>query len=59
MVSFAHEMGQLNTLAGRNQQLFELLARYLDEKDFATKNEAFNPFAILREMEASDRKAAQ
>lgn len=59
MVSFAHEMGQLNTLAGRNQQLSELLARYLDEKDFATKNEAFNPFAILRDMEASDRKAAQ
>lgn len=59
MVSFAHEMGQLNTLAGRNQQLSELLTRYLNEKDFATKNEAFNPFAILRDMEASDRKAAQ
>lgn len=59
MVSFAHEMGQLNTLAGRNQQLAALLARHLDEKDFANKNEAFNPFAILRDMEASDRKAAQ
>jgi signal transduction histidine kinase len=59
MVSFAHEMGQLNTLAGRNQQLAALLARNLDEKDFAGKNEAFNPFAILRDMEASDKKAAQ
>lgn len=59
MVSFAHEMGQLNTLAGRNQQLAALLARSLDEKNFAGKNEAFNPFAILRDMEASDKKAAQ
>ena len=59
MVSFAHEMGQLYTLAGRNQQLADLLARSLDEKDFAEKNDAFNPFVILRDMEASDKKAAQ
>ncbi|MEP4339055.1 MAG: sensor histidine kinase [Roseobacter sp.] len=59
MVSFAHEMGQLNTLAGRNQQLAALLSRHLEEKEFAGKNDAFNPFAVLRDMEASDRKAAQ
>lgn len=59
MVSFAHEMGQLNTLAGRNQQLAALLGRHLDEKNFEGKNDAFNPFAILRDMESSDKKAAQ
>jgi len=59
MVSFAHEMGQLNTLAGRNQQLAKLLARDIDEKKYEDGNQAFNPFAILRDMEATDKKAAQ
>ena len=59
MVSFAHEMGQLNTLAGRNQELAMLLRHHLDESTFEGKNPAFNPFQVLRDWETSDRKATQ
>ena len=57
LVSFSHEMGQLqNTMGSRSFELSGILKKYISQGDLEGVKQAFNPFIILEDWEATDQK---
>lgn len=60
LVSFSHEMGQLQTTMGsRSIELADILSSYIDRDSLIEVGGAFNPYTILDEWEEDDKKVKQ
>lgn len=60
LVSFSHEMGQLqSSLENRATTLSQLLKRHITPQMLEGVSEEMNPFEMLKDAEATDRKIKQ
>lgn len=60
LVSFSHEMGQLqSSLENRASTLAQLLKRHITPRMLDGVSEEMNPFEMLKDAEATDRKIKQ
>ena len=57
LVSFSHEMGQLQTAVGSRAKVYlQILKRHISEASLVSIPDSINPFKILDEWQASDQK---
>ena len=60
LVSFSHEMGQLqNTMGSRSAVLSDILTSYISPDELFDAPSAFNPYAILGDWQKDDQRVKQ